>query len=97
MKATIKKINELVYPEAKALIAYEPKEVHLEMLLVAIKKLNNLPIGLEFEIKNTISVYDVALHSEYIIGNVFSFDWQLNKTLTEQSESTQQTIKNLFE
>ena len=85
MKATIKKINELVYPEAKELIAYEPKEVNLEMLLVA---LNSSDIQYDFHIDENIIVFEFNHYFVY---------WQLNNTLTEQSESTQQTIKNLFE
>lgn len=89
MKATIKKINDLVYPEAKALIDYEPNEVNLEMLLSAIRQ----------------KYFDYFIDTVLVRDNDFfikielfeGFSWQLNRTLTEQSEKTQQTIKNLFE
>jgi hypothetical protein len=90
MKATIKKINELVYPPDYKKQYFEGKEdVNLEMLLVALGILNkkrSQPIGI---------IYDFS--SGEIRYGYKSIIWQLNKTLTEQSEKTQKTIKNLFE
>ena len=85
MKATIKKINELVYPDVKMdnEIVWNNQMPNLEMLLVA------LP-----------NEYDVFKNkNDFLVTNSkgSAFIWQLNKTLTEQSESTQETIKNLFE
>ena len=93
MKETIKKINELVYPKAKALIAYEPNEVTLEMLLVALSNVKDYHyIETDLFIDN---IFRVVVQTPLESYNEFM--WQLNKTLTEQSESTKQTIKNLFE
>jgi hypothetical protein len=86
MKSTIKKINELVY--GSDYIYYKHDNVNLEMLLVAIsQKCHNIFSCYQIS-KNEISVH-------YSLNGLFI--WQLNKTLTEQSEQTQQTIKNLFE
>ena len=83
MKETIKNINELVYPDYEIRYFEEKEDVNLEMLLVA------LP-----------NEYDVFKNkNDFLVTNSkgSAFIWQLNKTLTEQSEQTQQTIKNLFE
>ena len=88
MEATIKKINELVYQEDYAYC--ETDQVNLEMLLVALQQSYITTTCLEIK-KVHISCQDNDFE---LIG---WFHWQLNKTLTEQSEQTQQTIKNLFE
>jgi hypothetical protein len=79
MKATIKKINELVYGNS---YTYRIQIVNLEMLLTSLKYYK-----VEKQLRDTLLI---RVPKNYFI-------WQLNKTLTEQSEQTQQTIKNLFE
>lgn len=87
MKDTIIKINELIYPDIpkEILKAFESDKITLEDVLLALDN-----IGKYF----TINHKDNKIVIEHI-GNPII--WQLTKTLTQQSETTQQTIKQIFE
>ena len=82
MKDTMINITKLVYPDLKTIVCADP---NLEEVLVALSKKYPFTIGI---ILNIVTIYN---------GDEFEIEWQLTKTLTQQSESTQETIKQIFE
>lgn len=81
MKDTIRKIDEFVYGISREL--FNDDKITLEDVLVAMSKKRTYVSG---HVKDIITIY----------GNEFTIDWQLTKTLTQQSEETQNAIKQIF-
>jgi len=81
MKDTIRKIDEFVYGISREL--FNDDKITLEDVLVAMSKKRTYVLG---HVKDIITIY----------GNEFTIDWQLTKTLTQQSEETQNAIKQIF-
>ena len=87
MKDTIRKINELIYPDIPkdVLRAFESDKITLEDVLVALVRLSD---------EADIWQVDNFIHVKF---NELKFLWQLTKTFTQQSSETQLTIKQIFE